>query len=224
MKFISLIALGLVALAQASHAEKVCLSKDEINNSILSCDDNHLAAQAAQQCGRKLKKRGEEKGKAVAKLMDTLTAALKSSQKQDIQSAMSSLNIALIALDDQIEELQENTELVEKYTKAMIDFPDGVDDSSSAECFNDAFHALQDEVDQLDDQIIGAQDAREKALQMLIANGYNNDKLENSISANKAATGGQVKEVAPVPLPRSARPKAKGTSSDITGTKPAQKK
>lgn len=204
----------------SAHAEIVCASGAAFTKKLMSCDDNKIAGTHATTCKNILLKRAKEKGEALGKLMTELNKFSSSSQKDKMLTAVARLKESANALQDQIEELRENAALLEAYTSEMIDFEDGVDDETSAECFSSAFHVIQNAVDTIDEELKKATAARNQAIKLVELNETNSANLEESMgSTNKIISGGQASSTKPPTV----RAKKKGAGSDITGTKPSKK-
>jgi hypothetical protein len=141
-----------------------CPHSDSFKQQIYNCGQNPVAVRFAERCSQELKSRSKERGKQLAEVMKALQSQLTNNQRNTMSDSMKRLELAITAMEVQIIELQANTNQAASYTDAMIDFPDGNDDDSSAECFNQSFHGLQRIISDLDQEIIQSKKARDEAI------------------------------------------------------------
>lgn len=217
---LALLLFGLLA-PRESHAapkvKKICPDPNAFINEIYNCGQNDIAVAYAKACADVQTAESRLRGQALHTLMEKMKKDLAKSQSASMFDTQKRLFHAVNELTTQIQTLQKNTELVAGYTAPMIDFADGVDDKSSADCFNKSFHALQKIVNGLDQEIIQSKRARESAIGMLesLAGRQNN---MNSLTAPVGA--GRV----PASVPVGAQPDGrKMRQSDVSGTEKLKK-
>ncbi|HEY8280247.1 MAG TPA: hypothetical protein VIH99_11530 [Bdellovibrionota bacterium] len=142
----------------------ICPSVEDVDNEIISCGSNAYVGQKAKQCSD-----------AIIASWKTASAALKvqlaanaavDSQNVSEEKTFRDYDQTIRSLDKQIAYMVENTSLIVSYTERMVDFPEGVDDATSAQCFNDPFHEISDLVWNLDEEIIRAKKIRQMAVDM----------------------------------------------------------
>jgi hypothetical protein len=175
------------ALAKKPKHRRECPPPETFRKEILNCGHNVLTVQKAQVCGRSLMNSSIATGKALHAVMMEMEASLQQGQSQSMDDTKKRLAMAITALTAQIQDLEFHTDIVASYPTAMIDLPGGVDDDTSAECFNTAFHSIQKFVDQLDDEIINSKRALEQATFLMAQTGDREDNFE-SLSSTVAPT------------------------------------
>lgn len=188
----------------------LCPTPSSFIEEIYNCGQNKLAALYAQNCSNALLKKSRATGKSLSSLMAELEKLGQRKQDKAYIDEKNRLALTIAALKAQIEELKRNTDVVASYTNAMIDFPDGVDDESSAECFNSAFHSLQKTVDGLDLEIQNSEAAYAKAKELFASEEINTDM--GSLSENDASWIS-----VPNRVPATQPAKAKRRESTISG-------
>lgn len=221
--FLPLLLLSLVA-PKPGFAAEACPESGAFRRQIYNCGQNQVAVAEGTACARLLITRAHKRGQELSKLFTSLKSKLGSAQKLSMADTTARLNTAISSLEKQIAELQGYTDRVASYSEQMIDFSNSENDSSSPDCFNDNFHALQKVVDRLDNEIIKSKEARETALQMLATSTGREVKLDDDkTSANGAgsfrATGGKNGVAPPVIKGEDRR-----GQSDISGTEKIKKK
>lgn len=220
--WIAALLLGALA-APAVAAPRGCLKPESFANEIYNCGENDVAVVAGKRCSDTMKAEAKVQGAALNAVLTSLRPKLKDAQNFSMSDTASRLQLAIAQFSKQIVRMQAQARLVASYTSVMIDFADGTDDSSSAECFSRNFHKLQKVADGMTDEILKAKAAREAALQMLATVRDRDTKLnadaKSDLGAPTAgATSGR--------LPASAWAPRKGKDyrpSDITGTEKLKK-
>lgn len=189
IQIISLVVLLLSAVSAlaADEAQMICASPESFIEDIYNCGQNKVATFYAQKCADELMKKSAENGKSLSLLLAELEKAGKENQEAAFADAKNRLELSAAVLRTQIDELKKNTDRIETYTEAMIDFPDSKEDESSAECFNTAYHSLQKIVDRLDKEIIQSKAALEQT-QTIIASKQINTKM-GTLSQAKVIKG-----------------------------------
>jgi hypothetical protein len=156
----TLLMIGALLLSVSANAQATfCPDPKKLAEEIMNCDQNEKAALYAEACSSELLGQSFYTKNRLARMMTGLQNAAFSTEGGRMARAERELqNMAnLIQLS------HNSNDLVSRYTEAMIDFPDGVDEHSSAPCFNSAFTGLQQAVSSLDSDIIQSEDAYAEA-------------------------------------------------------------
>jgi hypothetical protein len=196
-----------------------CPEGAKIEKEIYNCGRNSFPVKLAKVCEKALTRQSEESGHALADLMSELNSSAPGAGAQgaSLEDARSRLGLAISNLTTQIHDLQQSADRVARYTLVMIDAPDGVDDETSLDCFSENFHALQDVVTRLDKEIVDAEAARAKAIDLAETLGDRAAKLTGP-GGKSAHAGKASRDREPAPAARK-----QGGASDITGL-PAEEK
>lgn len=170
--FCKTIVIGLLALAPIQvFAEKkdalslkkiVCVDPKIFADQIFNCGENKVAVSYAKNCATALNEKSKLVGNALALEMKAMEKS-NQTQKDSEQEARSRIVLAAANLESLIEELQSNTDILEKYTESMIDDPESKSDDDSLDCFNESYHAIQDIITNLDNQIMASKAAHDQA-------------------------------------------------------------
>lgn len=186
---------------------------------------NKLAVDYAQACSDSLIAASRAQGAALAAVMNSLKAQLGDAQNRSMTDTAKRLKISIDQLTAQIKNLQKGTGTILAYPEVMIDFPEGKDDNTSAECFSKNFHKLQDIVDNLSNEIMNSKHARETALQMLATVKQYDGGLDTSSTnpgVDRANQGAAAAAQRRAPVQYKGGIQGHG-ESDITGTENLQK-
>lgn len=142
--------------AQAADSLEFCRSPEELAKEIMNCDLNEMAAAAALNCAGALQSKLSGQRTKVAGALNSLTFASYGDPRANGKSDR--VERLLREFSGGIGFTAVQTEMIGRYTDAMIDFPEGVDELSSAPCFNSAFNSLQSAVRGLDADIVTSED------------------------------------------------------------------
>lgn len=223
MSRITLVTAAFLLLAAPAFAgPRGCLKPESFANEIYNCGENDVAVVAGKQCSDTMKAEARVQGAALNAVLTALRPKLKDAQNFSMSDTASRLQLAIAQFSKQIVRMQAQARLVASYTNVMIDFADGTDDNSSAECFSKNFHKLQDVADGMTDEILKAKAAREAALKMLATVRDRDVKLD----ADAATSLGSPTVGATGRVPASDWKPRKGKDyrpSDITGTEKLKK-
>lgn len=183
--FVSIIIVLLLgipgaALAGKSALDEACPAPAEFEARILRCGQNEDVAAQAAFCAQEV---ADSWAAATALILPELQALGKSGN-QSVTEADSkhAYKKALHSIEAQVELMQFYTARLEKYPLAMIDVPGSSGDESSLDCFNDAFHEVQKQIDFLDDEIIQAKKTYETTADMMDLSGSRQVALADSLS------------------------------------------
>ena len=216
----------VLAPSVASANRNPCPSPKAFVNDIYNCGANEVAVRIGQQCSDHMMAEAKVQGAALQAALELMKPALGDGQNLSMSDTAKRLKIAIDQFSRQIVRMQKQTKQVASYTEAMIDFADGEDDDTSAECFSRNFHKLEDVVNGMTDEILKSKAAREAALQMLATVNQRDTNLDASLDGfngklpgSPAAASGRV--------PAASAPMRKGKEyrpSDVTGTEDLNKK
>ena len=216
--------LVLSAFASPAFAgPRGCIKAESFANEIYNCGENDVAVVAGKQCSDTMMAEAKVQGAALNAVLTSLRPKLKDAQNFSMSDTASRLQLAIAQFSKQIVRMQAQARLVASYTSVMIDFADGTDDSSSAECFSRNFHQLQKVADGMTDEILKAKAARKAALRMLATVRDRDTKLDADAKSDLGAPSAGVTSGR---LPAGAWSPRKGKDyrpSDITGTEKLKK-
>lgn len=213
MTALLLVLLAALPAAAAEKKQPACREGKSFFNEIYNCGQNKVAAAYAEKCAAVSLAAVKSAGAALAAQMELARKNLSSGQSAGMNDARSRLKTTVDTLSLQIVAMQKSAALIADYPKVMIDYPDGVDDETSAGCFSPAFNKIQDIVTNLDQEIVKAKQAREQAKTFLASLG--------SASADMTAVTSAKVSGGPKPASSPKGPKGKHwNASDISGTKP----
>jgi hypothetical protein len=161
----------------------VCAPAKAFVHEIYNCGANEIAVKVAQDCSDALMAKSRAEGKLLEAALDSMRPALGDAQSLSMSDTATRLQLSIQQFTKQIIDLQENTTKVASYTEAMLDFADGENDDTSADCFSRNFHKLQKVVDNLDNEIMNAKNARNSALTMLASVQSRGKNLEAGLNS-----------------------------------------
>ncbi len=154
-----------------------CPHVQEVADEVINCGANKFAAMEAQLCSDQVI---DSWNTAAENLKPLLLRDAGNKQDTSQTNTRADYDKALAALDAEIALMQRYTDLIAAYPSAGIDFPEGESDETSAPCFNDAFHKIQDIVTNLDKQIIQAKRVRKLAAGLR----GNSDQFHQNLAAS----------------------------------------
>lgn len=222
-----LAALLLPLFTQAAAPLGTCPAASAFLEQIYNCGQNKLVIDYGRACADAQIAASRAQGAKLAAVMAEMGKNLGEAQNRSLVDATKRLQITVRELSRQIQSLQKHTKTVENYTESMIDFADGKDDSTSAECFSENFHGLQKIVNEMDQEILNSKKALQSALTMLASLKKSETNLEGSLRGSEAAASNGAKGLGAGTAKRPATApngQAKGSGSDISGTERLQKK
>lgn len=209
--FVSISLIFLLGNPGAAHAgrsalDEACPAPAEFEARILRCGQNEDVAAQAAFCAQEV---ADSWAAATALILPELRALGKNGN-QSVTEADSkhAYKKALHSIEAQVELMQFYTARLEKYPLAMIDVPGSSGDESSLDCFNEAFHSVQKQIDFLDDEIIQAKKTYETTADMMDLSGSRQVAMADSLSRELSRGASR----APVPSGVSSR-----TESTVTG-------
>ncbi|RZA00136.1 MAG: hypothetical protein EOP11_18645 [Proteobacteria bacterium] len=221
-KYFAASAFLLLTFSNGAYAGTIglCAPANVFVHEIYNCGANEIAVKVAQDCSDALMAKSLAEGKILQAALDAMRPALGDAQSLSMTDTATRLQLSIQKFTKQIIELQANTAKVASYTEAMIDFADGENDDTSADCFSRNFHQLQKVVDNLDNEIMNAKNARSAALTMLASVQTRGKNLEAGLNSfgNKLPDPTGAPRPSRLPVPKFDGDTSRGLS-DISGTR-----
>ncbi|MGZ3654853.1 MAG: hypothetical protein ACXVCS_04845 [Bdellovibrionota bacterium] len=198
------------ALAASASIDDVCPGLDQIRKKVYICADNALAARIAHECALFLFSRWQETVPAFEAVVKKNLTATDDGQKNSLGHSQTEYQMNADLLDIKIDFFGKYADLIATYPGMMMDGPGGKDDSTSASCFNSAFHAVEKIVSRLDGEIVNTLHEQAALLALHSDLGKRVASVNSSISSGSAASPS-------IPFSATGR-KYDNRPSDITGT------
>jgi hypothetical protein len=211
--------LGFAVSATAAPRTN-CVDPQSFKEKIYNCGQNKVAVKIARLCAGEMRARMTASGAELDRSMKALQAeARDTKQNKSLTNAIGQLDSAMEKLADDVAYFQKNTALVASYNDVMIDDQNSESEEQSPECFNENHDALQDLVDELDEEIMNAKKAYDKAESMATSLDKANVSLDSLPNAAPLSGPATPAPAAKAPTPTKKAPKG----SDISGTEPEKK-
>lgn len=191
-------ALALLLMLSASSAMAApklpaCPTIEQLDEKIISCGDDEIAAQKARDCADTIIASWQLAAEGLKATLEVSGSNQSVSEKE----AKLDYERTLLTLESQIARMQDGTDLVADYVLVMVDYPDSNDDENSLSCFNENFHKVESIVKELDDEIVRAKEIYELAKLKHSSSSERAGKLDSSVfdaallKGNSVAVEGQ---------------------------------
>lgn len=213
MRFLLAFSFLSLSISNLAVAATDCATLDEIDDRIISCGDNQIAAEGAKTCAVEIKK----DWKAASK---ELEAALQNNKQKNQNTSQLLTKVdyekTVKMLEREITKMQEKTGMIADYASLLIDYPDSDRMEKSLSCFVSAFNSIQQTVTGLDAEIVSAKKLLTQTLALREKANVNSQNLSGSANTiNSGIDNGSkaVSESAPTIL----KGKGSGISGELEG-------
>ena len=136
----------------AADLEIACPPAAALYDKIYNCGGNSIASSYAMTCSNAISLSWNQAQKKVQTLLASNAKNSTHQQGSSEGNAGADYQNAMEILRSQINLMEIYTDRLADYTNSMVDLQTGVDDDSSLDCFSDAYHTIQNIIDQLYDQ------------------------------------------------------------------------
>lgn len=229
---VAYLSLALCSFPAAAELPLPCKGLEELNESVMSCNDNGLVGQAGVACVQALEKliqsRANEAVKQLAASHDLHVVQKGNNQAHDFAGTGAGYGISEAALNELITAAKRARSNVDGYLHNIV-FPDYFNHSHAAigdpfefmdnsKCYSENRDGLRQLIKRVDKNIADLERTRQGSLARGSA-ASGREGMQGSLTVS--ATGGRAAagSVAPVPSAQNRRP-----ASDITGVKEDEKK